>query len=89
MRLGKPQNWSEHCLDRVWSHRRTILLGQRNHGGYEGLGMCDLDEATENTQGVPGGKVNILGGHSIGHSKQKKIYMNICPIPMGFRDRAI
>jgi len=22
------------------------------------------------TQGVPGGKVNILGGHSIGHSKQ-------------------
>jgi hypothetical protein len=21
--------------------------------------------------GVPGGKVNILGGHSIGHSKQK------------------
>jgi hypothetical protein len=22
-------------------------------------------------QGVPGGKVNILGGHGIGHSKQK------------------
>ena len=22
-------------------------------------------------QGVPGGKVNIPGGHSIGHSKQK------------------
>jgi len=22
-------------------------------------------------QGVPGGKVNILGSHSIGHSKQK------------------
>jgi hypothetical protein len=25
-------------------------------------------------QGVPGGKVNILGGHSIGHSKQKTVY---------------
>jgi hypothetical protein len=23
------------------------------------------------TQNVPGGKINILGGHSIGHSKQK------------------
>ena len=22
-------------------------------------------------RGVPGGKVNVLGGHSIGHSKQK------------------
>jgi len=25
-------------------------------------------------QGVPGGKVNILGGNSIGHSKQKCLY---------------
>jgi hypothetical protein len=31
---------------------------------------------------VPGGMVNILGGHSIGHSK-KKVYMNVCPIPKG------
>jgi hypothetical protein len=34
-----------------------------------------------NIQSVPGGKVNILGGLSIGH------YM--CPIPNGFRDGAI
>jgi hypothetical protein len=34
-------------------------------------------------QGVPGGKVNILRGHSIGHSK-KNIYMNMCPISNGF-----
>ena len=39
-------------------------------------------------QGVPGGKVNILGGYSIGHSKQK-LYMNMCPIPKGFRNRTI
>jgi hypothetical protein len=35
---------------------------------------------------VPGGKFSILGGHSIGHSKQN-VYMYICPIPNGFRDR--
>jgi hypothetical protein len=35
------------------------------------------------TQGIPGGKVNILGGHS------KKLYMYMCPIPNGYRDRAI
>jgi hypothetical protein len=39
-------------------------------------------------QGVPGVKLNILGGHSIGHSKQN-VYMYMCPIPNGFRDRAI
>jgi len=30
-----------------------------------------------NIQGVPGGKVNILGGHSIGHSKQKSLYEHV------------
>jgi hypothetical protein len=43
----------------------------------------------EYIQNVPGRKVNILGGHSIGHSKQVKIYKYMCPIPNGFRDRAI
>jgi hypothetical protein len=28
-------------------------------------------------QSVPGGKVNILGGHSIGHSKQKIVYVHV------------
>ena len=41
-----------------------------------------------NKQSVPGGKVNILGGHSVGHSKQKYL-KNKFPIPNGFRDRAI
>jgi hypothetical protein len=41
-------------------------------------------------QSVPGGKVNILGGPSIGHSK-KLLYMYeyMCPIPKGFRDRGV
>jgi hypothetical protein len=28
-------------------------------------------------QSVPGGKYNILGGHSIGHSKQKTLYEHV------------
>jgi hypothetical protein len=28
-------------------------------------------------QDVPGGKVNILGSHSIGHSKQKTLYKHV------------
>ena len=28
-------------------------------------------------QGVPGRKVNILGGHGIGHSKQKCLYEHV------------
>jgi hypothetical protein len=28
-------------------------------------------------QSVQGGKVNILGGHSIGHSKQKTLYEHV------------
>jgi hypothetical protein len=39
-------------------------------------------------QYAPGGKVIILGGHSIGHPKQV-VYMYMCPIPNGFRDSAI
>jgi hypothetical protein len=39
-------------------------------------------------QNIPGRKVNILGGHSISHSKQK-FYMFMCPIPNGFGDRVI
>jgi hypothetical protein len=30
-------------------------------------------------QSVPAGKISILGGHSMGHSK-KKVYMDMCPI---------
>jgi hypothetical protein len=28
-------------------------------------------------QGVPGGNVNILGGHTIGHSKQKNVCVQV------------
>ena len=41
-----------------------------------------------NIHGVSSGNVDILGGHSIGHSKQKS-YMYMCPSLNVFRDRAI
>jgi hypothetical protein len=42
----------------------------------------------KNIQNVLGGKVNILGDRSIGHCT-KRVYMSMCPIPDGFRDRGI
>jgi hypothetical protein len=39
--------------------------------------------------GCPRRKVNVVGCHSIGYSKQKAIYMYMFRISNGFRDRAI
>ena len=49
-----------------------ILNGFRDGGIslYSGLAWAP-------SIGVPGGKVNILGGHSIGHSKQKRLYEHV------------
>jgi hypothetical protein len=47
-----------------------------------------INEEAAYIQSVPGGRVSIPGGHSIGHPKQK-VYMYMCPIPNGFPDRAI
>jgi hypothetical protein len=35
------------------------------------------DANSVHIQCVPGGKVNILGGHSIGHFKQKGVYVHV------------
>jgi hypothetical protein len=43
-----------------------------------------LTHGDRSIQNVPGGKVNILGGRSIGHYK-KKLYTNMCQILNGFR----
>jgi hypothetical protein len=41
-------------------------------------------------QGVPGGKVNIMEGHTlVSVILCKKVYMCMCLISNGFRDRAI
>jgi hypothetical protein len=56
-------------------HERTGKLTFRKKGD------CHLHS-------VPGGEVNILGGHSIGHSKQKSAYVHVS-FPNSFRDTAI
>jgi hypothetical protein len=38
-----------------------------------GSGIC----SAQDIQGVPGGKVNIVGGHSISHSKQESVYEHV------------
>jgi hypothetical protein len=56
----------------------------------------DIMSYARAVQNVPGWKVNILGGHNIGHSKKESVCVcvcacvrAVCPIPNGFRDRAI
>jgi hypothetical protein len=49
---------------------------------YDILIRCEIMNYTVgigvlHIQGVPGGKVNILEGHSIGHSKQKTLYEHV------------
>jgi hypothetical protein len=39
-------------------------------------------------QSDSGGKVNILGGESIGHC-EKRVHMNMCLIVNGCRERAV
>jgi len=39
--------------------------------------MTDSRLLKPDIQSVPGGKVNILGGHTIGHSKQKYLYEHV------------
>ena len=48
-------------------HEFTDVLG----------GVLRLRVVIMNIQGVPGGKANILGGRSIGHSKQKYLYEHV------------
>jgi hypothetical protein len=66
--------------------------GKKNFG-FEGFMVvlpCTWSQEFQlYTQYVPGGNVNILGSHTVGHSKQKKMYIYMCPLPNGFRDRAV
>jgi hypothetical protein len=59
-----------------------VISGSQS-GGYEDFYLLGI-------QDVAGGKAKILGGYIIGHSKQYiYLYMFMCPIPNGFRDRDI
>jgi hypothetical protein len=59
-----------------WRTSPTDILGSF----YDGFSFQTM-------RSFPGGKVNILGGHSIGHSKQNKKCICICVLfRKGFRD---
>jgi hypothetical protein len=49
--------------------------------------VCTASVA-QTIQYVAGGKLNIVGDHSIGYCKQI-LFIYMCPIPNGFRHRAI
>jgi hypothetical protein len=70
----------------IW-HTRLSSTSLRKRSICQVFLFTQKDWKITHIQDVPGRKDNILGGHSIGHSKQK-LYMNMCPIPNGFRDRA-
>jgi hypothetical protein len=38
---------------------------------------CSCEWGNKTMYGVPRGNVNNLGGHSIGHSKQKSVYVQV------------
>jgi hypothetical protein len=78
---------SQRCCAPYFKHTRVyqkVSEHTRVHQKVSGLALICTTEGTKeiiiNTvrtsqymQSVPGGYVNILGGHSIGHSKQKCI----------------
>lgn len=46
---------------------------------------CNYDtKPSLDMQSLSEGKVNILGNNSISHSKQKRVYMYMCPFLNGF-----
>jgi hypothetical protein len=46
-------------------------------------------ETSFHMQQFSGRKFNILGGYSVGHCKQKEIYVYMCSVPNASRDRGI
>jgi hypothetical protein len=79
-------HWGDICM--LWASRKVLSTGwgvclpfilslpSFGEAYSKNLQLCVV---SVNMQGVPGGKVNFLRGHSIHHSKQK-VYMYMCPI---------
>jgi hypothetical protein len=71
------------CLHDIVPRHRTILplLFSLNYTPECKVKGCH--KQIKKIQSAPGGKVNIVGGHTISHSKQKKCIYT-CPIPDSF-----
>jgi hypothetical protein len=55
---------------------QCVMYKLNAYRSYLSAGLMSLTHCHTHTQGVPGGKVNILGGHSIGHSRTKSVYVH-------------
>lgn len=53
-----------------WERRESVGTLVQKPQGNRPLGNLDI-------QGVSGGKVNIMGGHGIGHSEEKRVYVHV------------
>jgi len=73
--INKDEN--RQCAYKVisWHVRLTIL--QWKHNNALRLFPLLIYIQPSDIQGVPGANVNILGGHIIGHSKQKSVYVRV------------
>ena len=67
------QSHTQHfsSLDQVFLERLMVLAWLATNL------MFAIPKCLTHIQDVPGGNVNILGGHSIGHSKQKYLYEHV------------
>jgi hypothetical protein len=83
--VWSTQRRSERPLFRKWPRRdacltyhstKNIFCSLRMYRSLWTAGINAL-KTTGTIQGVPGGKVNILGGHSISQSKQESVYVHV------------
>jgi hypothetical protein len=72
-----------------WKHLRISCIKTYNKHKLVLEHCRNIEQAhIRDIQDVPGGKVNILGGH-ISVILSKKLYTNMCSISNDFRDTAI
>jgi hypothetical protein len=71
---GIPEADNLRICHRLFGPPRPKIQGDGGNNDYQSITSVTSQFCI---QGVPGGKVNILGGHSIGHSKQKILYLTV------------
>jgi hypothetical protein len=64
------------CFQNLNYNRGKRLLTKRNKSNFVIIVSTIHPVTISYIQSVPGRKVNILGGHSIGHSNQKNVYLD-------------
>jgi hypothetical protein len=68
-KLGRMKESEMQWQRRKWNNSEW----REKNGNWEHENI----KGANHIQSVPGGKINVLGGHSIGHSKQKIVYEHV------------